>query len=407
MSGFKVAFQPLAGQGEALGAAGSGAARLAQELRDLAAALGCYGGMDAFAAALSALGEGVEDCGGRISALGARLEEIRDLYLRTEEGLAGQMDGAASGAVGTGTPSGAAGTYPGGAYPGGSGATAPYPGSTYPGGSGAVGTYPENTPGGTGAAGTYPGGTTPSGTGATGPYLGAVTPVSAQRDPESSPVENAQEDSPYGGVTGALEEAWNWVKEDHSLWEAGVSGSALGGMAVGSAAISALHYESEFTLGDEYSKETNRSFDGTQTETEEGISMGIGAGGSVSLLHAGAEGRFGGDYLGIYGEASGDVGVVTAGGTVGVFADEDGLFAGAQGELGAYAAQGEVTGGLDLGFMKIGGSLEGSVGFGVSGEIGFDDGEFTIGASATPGLGGGFSLSIDLSPTIDWIQEFF
>ena len=393
MSGFKVAFQPLVGQGEALGAAGSGAARLAQELRNVAAALGYYGGMDAFAAALSALGEEVEDCGGRISALGARLEEIRDLYLRTEEGLAGQMDGAAAGAVGTGTPSGAAGTYPAG---------------TYPGGSGAVGTYPENTPGGTGAAGTYPGGTTLSGTGATGPYPGAVTPVSAQRNPESSPAGNAQEeDSPYGGVTGALEEAWNWVKEDHSLWEVGVSGSALGGMAVGSAAISALHYESEFTLGDEYSKETNRSFDGTQTETEEGISMGIGAGGSVSLLHAGAEGRFGGDYLGIYGEASGDVGVVTAGGTVGVFADEDGLFAGAQGELGAYAAQGEVTGGLDLGFMKIGGSLEASVGFGVSGEIGFDDGEFTIGASATPGLGGGFSLSIDLSPTIDWIQEFF
>ena len=214
---------------------------------------------------------------------------------------------------------------------------------------------------------------------------GGVTPVSNGDQEESNP---------YGGKTGPLEEVWDWVKEDHALWEAGVSGSALGGAAVGSARISGLFYSSDFTLGGEGSG-------------DDGVSLGVGVGGSAGLLHAEAEGRVGGDYVGVYGEVAGDLGVVTAGGTIGVFADDEGLFAGAQGELGAYAAQGEVTGGLDLGFMKIGGTLEGNVGFGVSGEIGYDDGKFTIGASATPGLGGGFSLSVDLSPTIDWLTSLF
>lgn len=224
-----------------------------------------------------------------------------------------------------------------------------------------------------------------------------------------APVSNGDQggDSPYGGKTGTLEEVWDWVKEDHALWEAGVSGSALGGVAVGSAGISGLFYSSDFNLGGEGGKETHQSFDGSNRETEEGISLGVGAGGSAGLLHAEAEGRIGGDYVGLYGEAAGDLGVVTAGGTIGVFVDDEGTFVGAQGELGAYAAQGEVTGGLDLGFMKIGGTLEGSVGAGVSGEIGYDDGTFKIGGSAALGLGGGFSLSIDLSPTIDWLTSLF
>ena len=227
---------------------------------------------------------------------------------------------------------------------------------------------------------------------------GGVTPVSNGDQEESNP---------YGGKTGPLEEVWDWVKEDHALWEAGVSGSALGGAAVGSAGISGLFYSSDFTLGGEGSKETHQSSDGSKQETEESISLGVGAGVTAGLLHAEANGRVGGDYVGVYGEVAGDLGVVTAGGTAGVFVDEEGTLVGAQGELGAYAAQGEVTGGLDLGFMKIGGTLEGNVGFGVSGEIGYDDGEFTIGASATPGLGGGFSLSVDLSPTIDWLTSLF
>ena len=211
----------------------------------------------------------------------------------------------------------------------------------------------------------------------------------------------------YGGKTGALEEAWDWVKEDHALWEKSVSGSALGGVAVGSAGISGLFYSSNFNLGGEDSQTTNQSFDGSNRESEEGISLGVGAGGSAGLLHVEAEGRVGGEYVGVYGEAAGDLGVITAGGTAGVFVDDEGTFVGAQGELGAYAAQGEVTGGLDLGFMKIGGTLEGSVGAGVSGEIGYDDGTFKIGGSAALGLGGGFSLSIDLSPTIDWLTSLF
>lgn len=251
----------------------------------------------------------------------------------------------------------------------------------------------------------------PTGPAQFGPFLvdDWLARLVLEEEQQAGQAEGSQggEDTPYGGVTGPLDEAWDWVKEDHSWWQAGVNGDALGGVAVGSAGISVLHYASEFQLGDDYSKETNRSFDGTPGETEEGVSMGIGAGGSGSVLHAEAEGRIGGDYLGLYGEASGGAGVITAGGTVGVFADEEGFFAGAQGEAGVYAAQGEVTGGLDLGFMKIGGSLEGSVGLGVSGEIGFDNGEFTIGASATPGLGGGFSLSVDFSPVIDWFEDFF
>ena len=213
--------------------------------------------------------------------------------------------------------------------------------------------------------------------------------------------EQQGENSPYGGTTGPLEEAWDWITQDHALWEAGVSGSTWGGVAVGSAGVSALFYSSEFSLGDKYSQETNQSLDGSHKSSEEEVSLGIGAGGSAGLFHAEAEGRVGGEYAGLYGEASGDLGVVTAGGTVGVFAGDDGFFAGAKGEAGVYAAQGEVTGGLDLGFMKIGGSLEGSVGAGVSGEIGFDDGKFSIGASAALGLGGGFSLDLDFSPIMD------
>ena len=329
MSGFKLAFQPMTGQWEALGAAGSGAAQLARELRDLAGALGRCGGMEAFSTALAALGEGVETCGGRIAALGSRLEEIHSLYLQAEQRIADEIEGSPPQAV--------------------------------------------------------------SGQGSPGPAEQA----------------GQGESSPYGGTTGPLETAWNWIQEDHSLWEAGVSGSALGGAAVGSAGISALFYSSDFSMGDEYSQDTSQSLDGSNKKTEEGVSLGVGAGGSAGLLHAGAEGRIGGDYAGLYGEISGDVGVVTVGGTVGVFADDDSFFAGAKGEAGVYAAQGEVTGGLDLGFMKIGGSLEGSVGAGVSGEVGFDDGKFKIGASAALGLGGGFSLDLDFSPAIDWFKDFF
>lgn len=197
-----------------------------------------------------------------------------------------------------------------------------------------------------------------------------------------------------GGVSGTQDEGWSWFWDDHSAWEAGTQGSAWGGVLAGSAGVSLLDYESEFKAGGEW-------------DSEDGLFAGLSGGGTFSTAGVDAEGRIGEDWLALYGEAAGDLGVVTTTGAVGVFQDDGELFAGVRGEAGLYAAQGEVTGGLDLGFMRIGGTLEGNVGVGAGVELGYDDGTIRIGATATPGVGGGFSLAIDLSPTIDFIAGLF
>ena len=197
-----------------------------------------------------------------------------------------------------------------------------------------------------------------------------------------------------GGVSGTVDEGWSWLWEDHSAWETSAQGSTWGGVLAGSAEAALLKYESEHKAGGEW-------------DGEDGPFWGLGVGGTFSAAGVDAEGRLGTDWLALYGEAAGDLGVVTTTGTLGVFQEEGDFFAGAKGEAGLYAAQGEVTGGIDLGFMKIGAALEGNVGVGAGAELGYDDGTIVVGATATAGVGGGFSLAIDLSPTIDYITSLF
>lgn len=123
------------------------------------------------------------------------------------------------------------------------------------------------------------------------------------------------------------------------------------------------------------------------------------------MLHATADGRFGTDEIALYGEATGDVGVISASGTIGFMQTDDDIFLGVKGEAGVYAAQGKVSGGLDLNLLRIAASLEGQVGAGAKGVLGFENGVFEIGASAAFGLGGGFHFVIDINPLIDFFTS--
>ena len=142
------------------------------------------------------------------------------------------------------------------------------------------------------------------------------------------------------------------------------------------------------------------------------------AGASFSLLHgqAKAEGGLtpkavkdvlGKDFELIGGSASaeGKVGHVEANAGASCRIMDGKVDVSLSGDAGAYACKGSVSGKANLLGVKVGGSVEGNVGFGVSGKVGFSGGKLRCEFGASLGLGFKVKFDIDIQGAVDAVKN--
>ena len=131
--------------------------------------------------------------------------------------------------------------------------------------------------------------------------------------------------------------------------------------------------------------------------------VGVAASVGVSLLCAAAYMTVGNSNLGATTRASGSVVGAQASGGARISVGEHGANVYADGRVMAYLARGNVSQSINLGPIRIGGSLYGYAGAaGVSGIIGVQDGQFRIGGTGALGVGGGGSFSVGLNTDFNW-----
>lgn len=81
------------------------------------------------------------------------------------------------------------------------------------------------------------------------------------------------------------------------------------------------------------------------------------------------------------------------------------LEASLEGEAGAYAAKGSISGKAGLLGVKVGASIEGSVGVGVTAKVGFTGGKLRCEFGACLGLGGKVKFEIDVQGAVDAVKN--
>ena len=138
---------------------------------------------------------------------------------------------------------------------------------------------------------------------------------------------------------------------------------------------------------------------GEWVESFNWINLSASAAAGVSLLSGSASAAIGSGLWGADVNASGSlVGArASASATISV-CEIRGLNAYVQGSAMAYVANGRVQGGINLGFIRIGGHVSGYVGAGASGRVGIYNNAFYIGGSLAAGLGVGAGISIGFNP---------
>ena len=135
-----------------------------------------------------------------------------------------------------------------------------------------------------------------------------------------------------------------------------------------------------------------------------------GVGGTLGLsataFTANGKAEIGDDLLGAYVGGDVTVGRVAAEGEVKVGFGEDGkvaLYAGGSAE--AIAAEVNVNGGVKIAGTDVKGQVGVNVGVGAHGNVGYNDGKFSLDFGVSVGVGVSASLEIDVSGTVDMIAN--
>ena len=141
-------------------------------------------------------------------------------------------------------------------------------------------------------------------------------------------------------------------------------------------------------------------------------------GASASVIKADASGKagyapdalkdiLGKDFnlVGVEGAAEGKVGHVEANAGAKARIVDGKLELAAEGDAGAYAVKGSVSGRANLLGVKVGGSLEGNVGVGVSGKIGLTGGKLRCEFGVSVGLGFKVKFDIDVQGAVDAVKN--
>lgn len=138
-----------------------------------------------------------------------------------------------------------------------------------------------------------------------------------------------------------------------------------------------------------------------------GIEAEIGV--ALSAFTAEAEAQLGSDMLGLHGKAGIEAGKAEAKGSLGVgLWDENGNFNPKTSvELSAEAivAEASLTGGVDIGGVKV--DAKGSVNFGLGAhaDIGLRDGKFSVDIGASLGVGASIKFDVDISGAIEYAGD--
>jgi len=213
------------------------------------------------------------------------------------------------------------------------------------------------------------------------------------------------------GKNGKWEETdKDMVKAKHTFAEVGITNSDYGGLAMIEGGIQGKdgYIKGKAAVGyGEYDMGVYGGLYGYDKDGKVVLAPGVRAeiGGSVSLLHADAEGSY--DFGMIEVGASGSVDVAKVGGKGEVqLGWVDGKFAanaGVEAEALLFEAKGSVSGGNDYVGVKATGSVQ--VGVGVSADVGYHDGVFSLELGAALGIGFSGKVELDLGGTIDAVSD--
>ena len=210
-------------------------------------------------------------------------------------------------------------------------------------------------------------------------------------------------------ITGAKLVQWN---KEATASVAGVSVSKEGKHTSGSASLSVFTATAAASAGA-----------GVYYVVKDGkkvLAYGADAkvGASASVIKADASGKagyapdalkdiLGKDFnlVGVEGAAEGKVGHVEANAGAKARIVDGKLELAAEGDAGAYAVKGSVSGRANLLGVKVGGSLEGNVGVGVSGKIGLTGGKLRCEFGLSVGLGFKAKFDIDVQGAVDAVKN--
>ena len=210
-------------------------------------------------------------------------------------------------------------------------------------------------------------------------------------------------------ITGAKLVEW---KKEVSGTLLGASTSAEGKHASGSASVALLTGTAGVSAG--------AGVYYTIKDGKKVLAYGADAkvGASASVVAAEASGKvgyapdalkevLGKDFklVGVEGAAEGKVGHVEAEAGAKARIVDGKLELSAEGDAGAYACKGSISGKANLLGMKVGGSVEGNVGVGVSGKIGITGGKLRCEFGASLGVGFKVKFDIDVQGTVDAVKN--
>ena len=111
------------------------------------------------------------------------------------------------------------------------------------------------------------------------------------------------------------------------------------------------------------------------------------------------------NLVGVEGAAEGKIGHVEANAGAKARIVDGKLEIAAEGDAGAYACKGSIGGKANLLGVKVGGSVEGNVGVGVSGKIGLTGGKLRCEFGASLGIGFKVKFDVDVQGTVDAVKN--
>ena len=210
-------------------------------------------------------------------------------------------------------------------------------------------------------------------------------------------------------ITGAKLVEWSKEKSG-SLFSIGTSkegkhtsGSASLSVITGTASASA-------GLGAYFTVKDGKKVLAYGADAKAGASFSVVKGeasGKAGYAPDALKGVLGKDFnlVGVEGAAEGKVGHVEANAGAKARIVDGKLEVAAEGDAGAYAVKGSVSGKANLLGVKVGGSLEGNVGIGVSGKVGLTGGKLRVEFGASLGLGFKVKFDIDVQGAVDAVKN--
>ena len=202
-----------------------------------------------------------------------------------------------------------------------------------------------------------------------------------------------------------------WSKEA-TVAVAGVSASAQGKHTSGSASLSVFTATAAASAGAGayYVVKDGKKVPAFGADAKVGASASmvkVDVSGKAGYAPDALKGVLGKDFnlVGVEGAAEGKIGQVEANAGAKARIVDGKLEIAAEGDAGAYACKGSIGGKANLLGVKVGGSVEGNVGVGVSGKIGLTGGKLRCEFGASLGIGFKVKFDVDVQGAVDAVKN--